>query len=356
MIRIIQYDSSEVTSRDDRAFYEQIVAQSGIFYGCGITHLGANQISISDGRGIASGANFSIEDETVNVELSTSGQAKGRLYIRIDLNNAQTPIEILSIVANTLPELTQEDLGKDGQVYEMALAEYDVSTSAISNIIDKRNMLAPVSEQKYTDIALYVSTTGSDDTGDGTEAAPFASVNHAISQIPTYVKRTQIYIYPGTYNENIVVWNGEHIWMSAQDETQKPSFQSIEIYESYDIRVVNLKFTDTGAASVGSDTQSIMAYNSSCIITTCELTASQSILHGVYAYQNSGVVVRDCVINGYNYGVSSYIGASLKAQRCSGTNGGAYYANAAVVWKLANNFTSTGGGSLETNGGKVLGV
>lgn len=350
MIRIIQYDSSEVTSRDDRAFYEQIVAQSGIFYGCGITHLGANQISISDGRGIASGANFSIEDETVNVELSTSGQAKGRLYIRIDLNNAQTPIEILSIVANTLPELTQEDLGKDGQVYEMALAEYDVSTSAISNIIDKRNMLAPVSEQKYTDIALYVSTTGSDDTGDGTSANPFATVTNAVAQIPVYAGHTTIEVAAGTYDEAIYIEGKRDIEIRA-NVRDGAIFKSIQIVTTTNFDVNNLKFT--GSTTIGTDIVTINTSRSTGAFGECTIQGAGSGT-GAAIQMQSTVILWGCTFNGYDYAIFTSSDSNVLARYLNGSsNGICYWSNQSEIRYMNNSMTGT---TIKgtSNGGEVI--
>lgn len=51
----------------------------------------------------------------------------------------------------------------------------------------------------------YVSTTGSDTTGNGSVAAPFATIQHGVE-----VARDNdtVIVYPGTYVENVHIWGG----------------------------------------------------------------------------------------------------------------------------------------------------
>ncbi len=52
-INLKQYTGSTITPTDDALLYDFIMSeQSGIFEGCEVTHLGANQLQISDGRGL----------------------------------------------------------------------------------------------------------------------------------------------------------------------------------------------------------------------------------------------------------------------------------------------------------------
>lgn len=52
---------------------------------------------------------------------------------------------------------------------------------------------------------VYVATTGSDATGDGTQAAPYATINKALSTIPKNLNGfwATIMIGAGTYTENV---------------------------------------------------------------------------------------------------------------------------------------------------------
>ena len=54
---------------------------------------------------------------------------------------------------------------------------------------------------------VYVSTSGSDDTGAGTEASPYRTITKALSTIPRIIgdKVVTLYIATGTYNESVVI-------------------------------------------------------------------------------------------------------------------------------------------------------
>ena len=55
-------------------------------------------------------------------------------------------------------------------------------------------------------VTHYVSPTGDDATGDGTEANPFKTIAHAVSLIPDVVRdEHNIYLLPGEYDENVSV-------------------------------------------------------------------------------------------------------------------------------------------------------
>lgn len=57
--------------------------------------------------------------------------------------------------------------------------------------------------------AVYVSTAGSDSVGDGSEANPYATINKAISTIPSNLNgyTARVYIAAGTYTENVTIQN-----------------------------------------------------------------------------------------------------------------------------------------------------
>ena len=54
---------------------------------------------------------------------------------------------------------------------------------------------------------LYVSTSGSDTTGDGSESNPFRTIQHAVDMIPPVLngKRVIINVAAGTYDEDVVI-------------------------------------------------------------------------------------------------------------------------------------------------------
>lgn len=107
----------------------------GITSGAKVTLSGSNGLLVADGYGIIHGRSFEIESETVQATLATSGTLKGRLVLRIDLAS-DSPITWVTQAASTLPSLTQENLAGGGSVYELPMATYTVSTTAVSNLIN----------------------------------------------------------------------------------------------------------------------------------------------------------------------------------------------------------------------------
>lgn len=135
MLTLKQFTGSLVTPTDDALFYEFLLSgQCGIFEGCEVTHLGANQLRVSSGRGVILGRIFTVEEETIQAAVSPGGEVDGRLLIRVDMGNEEKPIEFMSQAETPLPELTQEDINRDGSVYELPLAVYKVTELLISGL------------------------------------------------------------------------------------------------------------------------------------------------------------------------------------------------------------------------------
>lgn len=135
MLTLKQFTGSLVTPTDDALFYDFLLSgQCGIFEGCEVTHLGANQLRVSSGRGVILGRIFTVEEETIQAAVSPGGEVDGRLLIRVDMSNEEKPIEFVTQAETPLPELTQEDINRDGSVYELPLAVYKVTELLISGL------------------------------------------------------------------------------------------------------------------------------------------------------------------------------------------------------------------------------
>lgn len=135
MLTLKQFTGSLVTPTDDALFYDFLLSgQCGIFEGCEVTHLGANQLRVSSGRGVILGRIFTVEEETIQAAVSPGGEVDGRLLIRVDVANGEKPIEFVTQAETPLPELTQEDINRDGSVYELPLTVYKVTELLISGL------------------------------------------------------------------------------------------------------------------------------------------------------------------------------------------------------------------------------
>lgn len=135
-INLVTYANQTVTPTNDAIIYERAIDQNGIFYGCNVT-VTSNTVNITGGYGIVCGREFVINSESITVTLAPSGTLQGRLYVRLDLADADAPIQLLTATGNTLPALTQDDdVNYTNGVYEMELATFTVGVSALSDVVE----------------------------------------------------------------------------------------------------------------------------------------------------------------------------------------------------------------------------
>lgn len=133
--KLIHYPGRTVNVKDDVTMYDAVIGQSGIYNGCNVTTLGANKLLVAAGRGIIKGREFVIEEEEVLSQFSTDGTKQGRLLLRMQLSNTENPISFITQVETTLPELRKdEDCNYTNGIYEIELATYNISETAISNL------------------------------------------------------------------------------------------------------------------------------------------------------------------------------------------------------------------------------
>lgn len=135
-IQLVTYANQTVTPTNDAIIYERAIDQNGIFYGCNVTVSG-NEVLITGGYGIVCGREFVIQSESIAVTLAPSGTLDGRLYVRLDLADADAPIQLLTSTGNTLPPLEQDDdVNYTNGAYEMELATFTVGVSSLSDVTE----------------------------------------------------------------------------------------------------------------------------------------------------------------------------------------------------------------------------
>lgn len=141
MIELKQITDGRVRALDDALLYNILYPGSGIISGCTVALVANNQLNVADGRGVACGRFFTISgDESILATLSPSGSIPGRLIVRVDISNAQTPIQIIAQAGSPLPDLVQEDLNAGGSVYEIPLAVYTVTETNITGLTNSQQM------------------------------------------------------------------------------------------------------------------------------------------------------------------------------------------------------------------------
>ena len=135
MLTLKQFAGSTVNPADDAALYDSLLNhQIGVFEGVKVSVQGTNQLRIEAGRGVMAGRVFEVEEETIAARTSPSGTLDGRLLVRIDLDNTESPIDFDTQAETPLPELVQEDINGSGKIFEMELAIYSISETAVSGL------------------------------------------------------------------------------------------------------------------------------------------------------------------------------------------------------------------------------
>lgn len=83
--------------------------------------------------------------------------------------------------------------------------KYDIDNinNTLVNLSDSVNDIKSIDGSAIKEYCIYVSTTGSDTSGDGSEEKPFATIYHANETITdnSYTKRYRIIVLPGTYTD-----------------------------------------------------------------------------------------------------------------------------------------------------------
>lgn len=160
-IQLVTYANQTVTPTNDAIIYEKAVDQNGIFYGCNVT-VTSNNVNITGGYGIVCGREFVINSESIAVTLAPSGTLEGRLYVRLDLADADAPIQLLTATGNTLPSLVQDDdVNYTNGVWEMELATFTVGVSSLSDVVETFEEIKGTKEG-YMNLDVTASTGTTD--------------------------------------------------------------------------------------------------------------------------------------------------------------------------------------------------
>ena len=157
-INLVTYANQTVTPTNDAIIYEKAIDQNGIFYGCNVT-VTSNTVNITGGYGIICGREFVINSDSLTVTLAPSGTLQGRLYVRLDLADADAPIQLLTATGNTLPALTQDDdVNYTNGVYEMELATFTVGVSTLSDVVETFETIVGSKEALKLKTATFTAT------------------------------------------------------------------------------------------------------------------------------------------------------------------------------------------------------
>ena len=135
-ITLKTYKGGNVTPQDDTIIYETAIPGSGIFKGCEVTYARGNVLHISQGFGMIRGRFFEVYETEIDVRLADVGETlDGRVYIHLDLSNADEPIKILAQAAAELPPLDADvNINYNNSSYDLELAIFTVSSAGLDGL------------------------------------------------------------------------------------------------------------------------------------------------------------------------------------------------------------------------------
>lgn len=131
------FRGGNVTPQDDAIIYQTIIPGAGVFKGCEVTCARGNILHISQGFGMIKGRFFEVYENEVSVQLADTGTTlRGRIYIHMDLSNADEPIQILTTTAEMLPSLDADsNINYNNTSYDLELATFNVDSTSIMNLV-----------------------------------------------------------------------------------------------------------------------------------------------------------------------------------------------------------------------------
>lgn len=352
-IRGITFPKQTVTSNDDAHVNQILLAgRKGRTRGCKMT-FGKDDIYISEGYFFAANRLIQIPSpETIATPVITAGTTYCRIVFELDMRKVNTNLEFnqgyFKILTSTLnyPEIVQEDIENGGNVYQLPFAKFVKTVDGIASFVDELETIgiAPIS-----DSIIYVSTSGSDAAGDGTEEAPFATIQHAIDAAPKNLMNREITINvaSGTYSENVEVagfYGG-----TLRFELGEVIIKSFVLYET-NVIINGTSLTLNASGNV----YGFRCHRGANAIFQCALTVNGST-NGIFVSYGSRFSCRLVTINSCTHAVVCNFAAQLYIGTLSGSknnNGVSVAGGIASLESVVSSMASTL--YITTAGGRIF--
>ena len=202
-------------------------------------------------------------------------------------------------------------------------------------------------------VSIYVSTTGSNSTGDGTESKPFATITKALSMLPKNLNgyNPSVIVSSGTYNEVVQISNFMGGIIRLRGTGSEATIYGLSIKDSY-VETTGLTFTLSNTAEsssalymeggryrcyndifITSSNIGINVKNGGCLLMTSATVTLSGNSYGIMAEHGSFVHVgtiagtAQTVIDAGSGAVVTYgaMSATASAVSLSATDGGRIY-------------------------------
>ena len=204
-------------------------------------------------------------------------------------------------------------------------------------------------------VTIYVANSGSDNTGNGTSTAPYATITKALSTIPKSLNgyTARVYIANGAYPEKLIIngFTGGTL-MFTGNSNANISVTSISIQHTEMLIFRNLHFSVTG----GSDVLYGVHTTASCmVVDTGSFSVSNASVSGIYAILGATVYFTTLTLSAVGNAVTATNGAQIIVGTITGVstdNGLRATAGGRIFY--GNNTLSTPTMHVTASGGRIL--
>lgn len=130
------FKGGNISPLNDAIMWQTAIPGAGIFKGCEVTAARGNILHISQGYGIIKGRFFEMYENEQTVQLAETGHTlQGRVYLHMDLSNADEPIKIIAETGESFSTLLMDtNVNYNNSSYDLQLATFKVDAAGIVDL------------------------------------------------------------------------------------------------------------------------------------------------------------------------------------------------------------------------------
>ncbi len=130
------FRGGNITPQNDAIIYQTVIPGAGVFKGCDITVSRGNVLHIAQGYGMIKGRFFEVYENEISVMIPESGSQPGRLYLHMDLSNADEPIKFVVETGEDLPSLLMDqNVNYNNSAYDLLMAQFHIDAGGIKDLM-----------------------------------------------------------------------------------------------------------------------------------------------------------------------------------------------------------------------------
>lgn len=294
-------------------------------------------------------------------------QDSTELNITVNLNGTATIQDVLERVDATGGDISETVIGTLDTIedkYPVPAAGESVKRF-LGNVLTFLRNIKPLTG----DITLYVATTGSDTTGDGSQANPFKTIQYTINKVPRNLggHEARIIVANGIYQEMIVIENfsnGNFYLISENGNSLTDNCRITNLRASWNTCYMNIGgFSVTTTSDVG-----IYGYNNTALLLKFIKITENALSIGPDAIYiaESKFSAWNCMVSYHNRALTAYNSQGVVNSWVTGTgnNFGLFSSYGSVITvtgtmpaATVNPFTYAAGGRfIYDNGTQITGL